>query len=114
MVPPCSAPASAFAASRINKTFAWPAFLQLNFAMSLGNCVSDVGGFQWVVDMLFVGNSVFARTRHRPIPHHLADLCRFLLHVIFAGMNAMEAVIVPVSMTLAAAGRLDVYTMEPA
>ena len=33
------------------------------------------------------------------------------LHVIFAGMNAMEAVIVPVSMTLAAAMDFDVYTM---
>ena len=32
-------------------------------------------------------------------------------HIIFAGMNAMEAVLVPVSMTMAAALGFDVYTM---
>ena len=94
----------------VNKTFAWPAFLQLGFAMSLANCVSDVGGFQWVVDMLFVGNSVFTSMN---ITTFLIIWLTFVvaLHVIFAGMNAMEAVIVPVSMTLAAAMDFDVYTM---
>ena len=79
----------------VNKTFAWPAFLQLGFAMSLANCVSDVGGFQWVVDMLFVGNSVFTSMN---ITTFLMIWLTFVvaLHVIFAGMNAMEAVIVPV------------------
>ena len=94
----------------VNKTFAWPAVLQLGFAMSLANCVSDVGGFQWVVDMLFVGNSVFTSMN---ITTFLIIWLTFVvaLHVIFAGMNAMEAVIVPVSMTLAAAMDFDVYTM---
>lgn len=94
----------------VNKIFAWPAFLQLGFAMSLANCVSDVGGFQWVVDMLFVGNSVFTSMN---ITTFLIIWLTFVvaLHVIFAGMNAMEAVIVPVSMTLAAAMDFDVYTM---
>lgn len=94
----------------VNKTFAWPAFLQLGFAKSLANCVSDVGGFQWVVDMLFVGNSVFTSMN---ITTFLIIWLTFVvaLHVIFAGMNAMEAVIVPVSMTLAAAMDFDVYTM---
>ena len=94
----------------VNKTFAWPAFLPLGFAMSLANCVSDVGGFQWVVDMLFVGNSVFTSMN---ITTFLIIWLTFVvaLHVIFAGMNAMEAVIVPVSMTLAAAMDFDVYTM---
>ena len=94
----------------VNKTFAWPAFLQLGFAMSLATCVSDVGGFQWVVDMLFVGNSVFTSMN---ITTFLIIWLTFVvaLHVIFAGMNAMEAVIVPVSMTLAAAMDFDVYTM---
>ena len=94
----------------VNKTFAWPAFLQLGIAMSLATCVSDVGGFQWVVDMLFVGNSVFTSMN---ITTFLIIWLTFVvaLHVIFAGMNAMEAVIVPVSMTLAAAMDFDVYTM---
>lgn len=34
-----------------------------------------------------------------------------VLHIIFAGMNAMEAVMVPVSMTMASALGFDPYTM---
>jgi anion transporter len=94
----------------INKTFAWPAFLQLGFAMSLATCVSNVGGFQWIVDKIFTNNPSIANMN---ITTFLIIWLAFVvfLHIIFAGMNAMEAVIVPVSMTMASALGFDMYTM---
>lgn len=94
----------------LNKTFAWPAFLQLGFAMSLATCLNKVGGFQWIVDQAFTNNPAFTSMS---ITTFLIIWLSFvvLLHIIFAGMNAMEAVIVPVSMTMAAALGFDPYTM---
>lgn len=94
----------------VGPNFAWPAFLQLGFAMSLATCVNKTGGFQWVVDTLFTTNPVFASMN---INAFLIIWLSFvvLLHIIFAGMNAMEAVMVPVSMTMAGALGFDVYTM---
>lgn len=94
----------------INKDFAWPAFLQLGFAMSLATCVSKTGGFQWLVDAIFTTNPAF---QNMNVSVFLIIWLSFVvvLHIIFAGMNAMEAVLVPVSMTMAAALGFDVYTM---
>ena len=94
----------------VNQTFAWPAFLQLGFAMGLANCVSDVGGFQWIVDAIFTSNSFFTEMN---ITIFLIIWLSFVvfLHIIFAGMNAMEACVVPVSMSLASAIGFDMYTM---
>lgn len=94
----------------INKNFAWPAFLQLGFAMSLATCVDKVGGFQWVVDMTFTNNAFFTSMNTTTFLIIWLGFVVFL-HIIFAGMNAMTAVMVPVSMTLAAALGFDVYTM---
>lgn len=94
----------------LNGTFAWPAFLQLGFAMSLATCVNKTGGFQWLVDAIFTTNPAFAAMN---INTFLIIWLSFVvvLHVIFAGMNAMEAVMVPVSMTMASALGFDPYTM---
>ena len=94
----------------INTKFAWPAFLQLGFAMSLATCVNKVGGFQWIVDMAFTNNTLFTSMSTTTFLIIWLAFVVFL-HIIFAGMNAMEAVIVPVSMTMAAALGFDVYTM---
>lgn len=94
----------------LNANFAWPAFLQLGFAMSLATCVNKTGGFQWLVDAIFTTNPIFVSMN---VTTFLVIWLSFvvLLHIIFAGMNAMEAVMVPVSMTMAAALGFDVYTM---
>ncbi len=94
----------------INANFAWPAFLQLGFAMSLATCVNKSGGFQWIVDALFTTNPVFTSMS---LSTFLTIWLAFIVvsHIIFAGMNAMEAVMVPVSMTMAAALGFDVYTV---
>ena len=94
----------------LNGTFAWPAFLQLGFAMSLATCVNKTGGFQWLVDAIFTTNPAFAAMN---INTFLIIWLSFVvvLHIIFAGMNAMEAVMVPVSMTMASALGFDPYTM---
>ncbi len=94
----------------IGPHFAWPAFLQLGFAMSLATCVNNTGGFQWIVDAIFTTNPIF--TTMNPSVF-IAIWLSFVvvLHIIFAGMNAMTAVMVPVSMTMAAAIGFDVYTM---
>ena len=94
----------------INNMIAWPAFLQLGFAMSLASCASKVNGFQWIVDLVFTNNPAFMSMN---INTFLIIWLSFVvvLHIIFAGMNAMVAVIVPVSMTMAAALGFDAYTM---
>lgn len=94
----------------VGPNFAWPAFIQLGFAMSLATCVSKTGGFQWVVDAMFTTNPVFAAMDPKLF---ITIWLGFVVvsHIIFAGMNAMEAVMVPVSMTMAAALGFDVYTM---
>lgn len=94
----------------VGSTFAWPAFIQLGFAMSMATCVNKTGGFQWIVDALFTTNPAF--TAMNPSLFITIWLGFVVLsHIIFAGMNAMEAVLVPVSMTMAAALGFDVYTM---
>lgn len=94
----------------VGRTFAWTPFLQLGFATSLASCVSKTGGFQWIVDALFTTNPVFSTMAPSLfITIWLAFVV--VSHIIFAGMNAMEAVMVPVSMTMAAALGFDVYTM---
>ncbi len=95
---------------QINVNFAWPAFLQLGFAMSLATCVNKVGGFQWIVDIAFTNNTLFTNMSTTTFLIIWLAFVVFL-HIIFAGMNAMTAVIVPVSMTMAAALGFDVYTM---
>ena len=94
----------------VGPNFAWPAFIQLGFAMSLASCVNKTGGFQWLVDAMFTTNPAFsAMDPTLFITIWLAFVV--VSHIIFAGMNAMEAVLVPVSMTMAAALGFDVYTM---
>lgn len=94
----------------VGPSFAWPAFIQLGFAMSLASCVNKTGGFQWIVDAIFTTNPVFSSMN--PNTFIIIWLSFIVLsHIIFAGMNAMEAVMVPVSMTMAAALGFDVYTM---
>lgn len=95
---------------QINVNFAWPAFLQLGFAMSMATCVTKVGGFQWIVDIAFTNNTLFSSMSTTTFLIIWLSFVVFL-HIIFAGMNAMEAVIVPVSMTMAVALGFDVYTM---
>lgn len=94
----------------INKDFAWPAFIQLGFAMSLATCVNKSGGFQWFVDAVFTNNPSFAAMK--PSTFLIIWLSFVVvLHIIFAGMNAMEACMVPVSMVMAGALGFDMYTM---
>lgn len=94
----------------VGPNFAWPAFIQLGFAMSLATCVNKTGGFQWLVDAMFTSNPVFAAMSPSVF---ITIWLSFVVvsHIIFAGMNAMEAVMVPVSMTMAAALGFDGYTM---
>ena len=44
----------------VGPNFAWPAFIQLGFAMSLASCVNKTGGFQWLVDAMFTTNPAFS------------------------------------------------------
>lgn len=94
----------------VGSTFAWPAFIQLGFAMSMATCVNKTGGFQWLVDAMFTTNPTFAAMEPKLF---ITIWLGFVVisHIIFAGMNAMEAVMVPVSMTMASALGFDVYTM---
>lgn len=76
----------------------WAALIWLAFAMSFADCVNSVGGFQWIVDNLF-GN-MFASMSFTQVMLIWLPIV-ILSHIIFAGMNAMVAILVPVSITMA-------------
>ncbi len=76
----------------------WAALIWLAFAMSFANCVNNVGGFQWIVDNLF-GN-LFANMSFTQVMLIWLPVV-ILSHIIFAGMNAMVAILVPVAISMA-------------
>jgi len=84
----------------------WAALIWLAFAMSFATCVNKVGGFQWIVDNLlgdFFSGMSFTSVMMIWLPVVV------LSHIIFAGMNAMTAIMVPVAMTMAANLGFNVY-----
>lgn len=90
----------------IKNNIPWAALIWLAFAMSFATCVNSVGGFQWIVDTVF--GDVFVGMSFTSVMMIWLPIV-VLSHIIFAGMNAMVAIMVPVSLTMANAMGFDPY-----
>lgn len=86
----------------------WNSLIWLGFAMSLASSVNATGGFQWLVD-----NYIVELVSGMSQTTFLMVWCVVIifLHPLFAGMNAMVAVLVPVSISLSQALGYNVYTI---
>lgn len=88
----------------------WAACIWLGFAMSLATVVSNTGGLNWLVNMVFIDSGLttgmsFSGFMLIWIP------VTVLLHIIFSGINAMCTIFVPISLLVADALGFDPYTV---
>ena len=86
----------------------WRPLIQLGFAISLANVISDTGGFSWLVDTLFIKTGIanglsFDQFMLIWMPTVI------LLHIIFAGMDAMSTILAPVGVAIAQGLGYDPY-----
>lgn len=88
----------------------WPALIWLGFAMGMANLINKFGGFKWLVETLLAGNSVMA---HLSFGSFLAILIPTIIfmHFMFAGMNAMILIVLPITITLAQKFGFDPYVV---
>ncbi len=78
----------------------WPALIWLGFAMGMASLIDRQKGFKWLVDAALADSTFFQTIGFTPFLAVMIVAIVFL-HIIFAGMNAMVMVIVPISIALA-------------
>ena len=92
----------------INDKCPWPALIWLGFAMGMANLINKFGGFKWLVQTLIADNSFMANLEFTTFLAILIPVIVFM-HFMFAGMNAMIMVILPISIALAKQFGYDPY-----
>jgi DASS family divalent anion:Na+ symporter len=85
---------------KIQARFPWPAMIWLGFAIGMAGIIDRLHGFKWLVDRLVADSAFFQNIGFTPFLAIMIVAIVFM-HIIFAGMNAMVMVIVPISIALA-------------
>ena len=78
----------------------WPALIWLGMAMGMAGLIDRQKGFKWLVDVCLADSTFFQSLGFVPFLGVMIVTIVFM-HIIFAGMNAMVMVIVPISIALA-------------
>jgi DASS family divalent anion:Na+ symporter len=86
----------------------WAMLIWLGFAMGIADVINTTGGFKWIIESFFLNSPVFNEISFVGLLLIMLPAIVFL-HIIFAGMNAMMAVIVPISIAIATAKGFDPY-----
>ncbi len=96
--------------NEINDKISWPALIWLGFAMGLANLINKFGGFKWLVQTLIADNTFMANL---PFTTFLAVLIPGIvfMHFMFAGMNAMIMIVLPITIALANQFGYDPYVV---
>lgn len=84
----------------ISNRIPWPALIWLGFAMGMASLIDRQKGFKWLVDAALADSTFFQSLGFVPFLAVMIVAIVFL-HILFAGMNAMVMVIVPISIALA-------------
>ena len=93
----------------IESIIPWRMLLWLGFALSLASYVNSTGGFEWLVNTLFVGTPLFESLSFNGMLMLLIPIIIFA-HIMFSGLDAMVTILVPIAITIAQARGFDVYT----
>ncbi len=94
----------------IRGKMAWESVIWLGFAMSIASIVNSSGGFEWIVNKIFLTGDFFTSLSFMQFMLIWIPFVIFS-HIIFAGVNAMVTIFAPVSLTLAAALGFNPYTV---
>jgi di/tricarboxylate transporter len=94
--------------NEIENKIPWAQLIQLGYAMGFADVINSTGGFKWIVSKLFLESPVLANLGFMQFMLLWLPTVVFI-HIIFAGMNAMVAVLVPIGIALAVALKFDPY-----
>lgn len=92
----------------LNNKISWPALIWLGFAMGMANLINKFGGFKWLVQTLVADNTFIANLEFTTFLMVLIPIIIFM-HFMFAGMNAMIMIILPITIALANQYGFDPY-----
>lgn len=84
----------------INDRVSWPALIWLGMAMGMAGVINSHGGFKWIVDTFFA-KSDFVMSLGMLEFSMILIVGIVFMHIIFAGMNAMMMVMVPIAIAVA-------------
>ncbi|MDR2503577.1 MAG: anion permease [Deltaproteobacteria bacterium] len=94
----------------IGERVSWPALIWLGMAMGMADVINRSGGFKWIVDTLFAKSSFMSGMGITEFSVIL--ICgTVFMHIIFAGMNAMMMVMVPIAISIAQQRGFDPYAI---
>lgn len=92
----------------ISNRVPWPQLIWLGFAMSLAGVVNSTGGFEWIVKYFIIDSGIISGMSFFQLMLLWLPMVVFM-HIIFAGMNAMVTILIPISITVANAMGFDPY-----
>lgn len=84
----------------VGNRISWAAMIWLGFAIGIAGVINKTGGFKWLVDVLFAQSSFVASLG-------FVEFCAIIIfsiifmHILFAGMNAMIMIMVPIAISIA-------------
>jgi DASS family divalent anion:Na+ symporter len=94
----------------INNRVSWPALIWLGFAMGMANLINKFGGFKSLVEVTLAGNPIFEGMGLTSFLLILIPIIVFI-HFMFAGMNAMMLIVLPITIALANQFGFDPYVV---
>ena len=97
-------------AGDILRRIPWASMVWMGLVLGMSTLVENGGGFQWLADKLIL-NSAFISNMSFTVFLAFWIVLVVFIHIVFAGMNAMVAIFVPIGMAIAEALGFDAYTV---
>lgn len=97
-------------AGDILRRIPWASMVWMGLVLGMSTLVENGGGFQWLADKLILNTAFISNMSFTVFLAFWIVLVVFI-HIVFAGMNAMVAIFVPIGMAIAEALGFDAYTV---